>query len=135
MTETVGAIVGAVFTSGALFTFIQYLIDRHDGKSKQLKEMNAEIKEIKAGQNELRAENKHQNAMVARGTIIAFDDELTFENKQYSRERFMQILEACEVYESWSKENPDVQNGYGKMAVKHIREVYDDLLKKGTWKL
>lgn len=127
-------IIIAVVSSGAFFTFIQFLITRRDNKKLELKGIKDEIVEIKAHLVKLDKKNEQQDARTSRTRILRFDDELV-EGRQHSREYFLQILDDCEIYEAWAKANPEIKNGYAKAAVKHIRKTYDELIEKGAWKV
>ena len=126
-------ILAALLGSTGLFTLITALINRHDGKNKQLKSIKHELDTIQHHLAELDAKNDTQDARTSRTRILRFDDEI-IEGRKHSREYFLQILDDCEVYEQWAKKNPNVKNGYAKQAVKHIKKTYEELLDKGEWK-
>lgn len=127
------SIIGMIIGSQAIFTFLQFLISRHDGKNKQLKSIKHELDTIQHHLAELDAKNDTQDARTSRTRILQFDDEIV-EGRKHSREYFLQILDDCEVYDQWTKKNPNVKNGYAKQAVKHIKKTYEELLDKGEWK-
>ena len=129
----VTSIILTIIGSGGFFTFLQFLINRHDGRKEQLSQIREDICGIQEKLAALDSRNELQDARTSRTRILRFDDEIV-EGRKHSREYFLQILDDVEIYEKWAAANPQVKNGYAKAAAKHIKETYEDLLRKGEWK-
>ena len=125
MKEIVFTIIG----SGALFTFIQFLIQRHDTKknleakmdanqqelSEKIDNVSGEVKEV----SEQLAEHK---AVLARTHILRFADELR--TGTHSREYFEQQLQDIDTYDKYCETHPNFANGLTRMASQFIKDEY-----------
>lgn len=125
-----------VIASGAVFSFIQYLLNRHDNKKNVEKKLGGKIdgisEEVKAVKSELSKEIKgvsdrleEHRAVLARTHILRFADELTI--RKHSKEYFGQQLQDIKTYETYCDEHPDFQNEMAKLSIKFIREEYERL--------
>ena len=129
MKEIVFTLVLTILGSGALFTFIQFLIQRHDTKknieakidanqqalSEKIDNVSGEVKEV----SEQLAEHK---AVLARTHILRFADELR--TGTHSREYFEQQLQDIDTYNRYCDVHPDFANGLTKMASQFIKDEY-----------
>lgn len=137
---TIIAIILTVISSGAFFSFVQYLLTRHDNKKNIKgeieKQMNEGFKEVKADVKETKAELskdirdvanglEEYKAVSARTHILRFADELTV--RKHSKEYFEQQLQDIKTYETYCAEHPDFQNEIAKMSIEFIREEYKRL--------
>ena len=125
--DNVWTIAVAVIGSGAVFGFIQFLINRKDRKSDRQKEIVDKI-------DSLSDRLDMQGARIARENILRFDDEL-ISGVKHSREYFRAILEDdVDGYEKYCREHEDFKNSFTTEAVKHIRNVYNKLVDAGEFK-
>lgn len=122
-------IVFTILGSGALFTFIQFLIQRHDTKknieakidanekaiSEKIDTVSGEVREV----SEQLAEHK---AVLARTHILRFADELR--TGTHSREYFEQQLQDIDTYDKYCETHPNFANGLTKMASQFIKDEY-----------
>ena len=129
MKEIVFTLVITILGSGALFTFIQFLIQRHDTKknieakmdanqqelSKKIDNVSGEVKEV----SEQLAEHK---AVLARTHILRFADELR--TGTHSREYFEQQLQDIDTYDKYCETHPNFANGLTRMASQFIKDEY-----------
>lgn len=122
----------AIIGSSALFTFLQFMINRHDGKNEQLKSIQNDLACIKKKLHELDEKNNEQDAMNARSRILRFYDEIT-SGVKHSQGYWMQTLNDIDVYKKWYSGKKGVNNGYGKHASEHLPKIYDELVRKGEW--
>ena len=139
------SLVITVLTSGALFAFIQFLIQRHDTKknieakidanqkalsdkidenqkltTEQINNVSGEVKEV----SEQLAEHK---AVLARTHILRFADEQRQYVKQgisHSEEYFKQQILDIDVYNSFCEKHPEFSNGLTVMASQYIKDEY-----------
>lgn len=129
MKEIVFTLVLTILGSGALFTFIQFLIQRHDTKknieakidanqqalSEKIDNVSGEVKEV----SEQLAEHK---AVLARTHILRFADELR--TGTHSREYFEQQLQDIDTYTAYCESHPQFANGLTVMASQFIKDEY-----------
>lgn len=136
-----------ILTSGALFSFLQYLLNRHDNKKnvrgeieKKIDEGFKEVKaEFKAEMNEVKNEVKdvkadvggvserlaEHEAITARTHILRFADEL--QTGTHSKEYFQQQLKDIKTYKTYCDTHPDFENNLTTMSSKFIQEEYERL--------
>lgn len=108
-------IVGLVLGSGALFSFLQFIIQRYDNKKgieKQLKKMEDRMDE--------------RDAIQARTHILRFNDELE-NGMKHSKDYFRQQILDIDTYEDYCRNHPDFANGLTVMASKYIKSEYERL--------
>ena len=113
----------AALASGAVFSFVQFLItlgfSRHD-KSKEIeKKIDALTEKVDENQ-----------AILARTHILRFSDELK-NGIEHSAEYFRQQLDDCDTYERYCERHPDFKNSYTMVANKHIKETFEKLTREG----
>lgn len=106
-------IAGLVLGSGALFSFIQFLVQRHDNR----KGIEKQIKKLEDRMDE-------RDAIQARTHILRFNDEL--ENGMvHSKDYFRQQIQDIDTYEEYCRTHPDFANGLTIMASKYIKSEYE----------
>ena len=139
MNNDVKDILITVLASGALFSFLQFLLNRYDNKKNVEKKLSKQINdvktEVKAEVNEVKAEVKdvkngleEHKATLARTHILRFADEL--QTGTHSKEYFEQQLKDIDTYNDYCKAHPNFANGLTKMASKFIQEEYERLYLK-----
>lgn len=106
----------AVITSGAIFSFIQFLITLFFSRKDKLKEIEEKI--------------DANAAILARTHILRFADELR-NGVEHSNEYFRQQLEDCDTYARYCETHPGFKNSYTELADKYIKETYERLTKEG----
>lgn len=106
-------LAGLVLGSGALFSFIQFLVQRYDNK----KGIEKQIKKLEDRMDE-------RDAIQARTHILRFNDEL--ENGMvHSKDYFRQQIQDIDTYEEYCRTHPDFANGLTIMASKYIKSEYE----------
>ena len=129
----IGSLVLTVITSGALFTFIQFLIQRHDTKKNIEAKMDAnqqalsdkidETQKITTEQiNNVSEQLEEHKAVLARTHILRFADELR--TGTHSREYFEQQLQDIDTYDRYCETHPHFANGLTRMASQFIKDEY-----------
>lgn len=116
-------IIVAVIASGAVFSFVQFLItfgfSRAD-KSKQIeKKVDALADKIDENQ-----------AILARTHILRFSDEIK-NGIHHSAEYFRQQLDDCDTYDAYCATHPGFKNSYTEIANRHIKDTYEKLTREG----
>ena len=113
----------AALASGAVFSFVQFLItlgfSRHD-KSKEIE------KKIDA----LTEKVDENAAVLSRTHILRFSDEIR-NGVIHSSEYWRQQLDDCDTYARFCEAHPGFRNSYTTAADQHIKDTYDKLIRSG----
>ena len=117
------AIWVAVLTSGAVFSFIQFLITLFFSRKDRTKDLEDKI-------DELGEKIDANQAVLARTHILRFSDELK-NGIEHSAEYFRQQLDDCDTYDKYCQSHPEFKNSYTEIANKHIKETFERLTKEG----
>lgn len=140
----------AILGSGALFGFIEFLIQRRDAKWKELKEISncvgnltEDVSDLKDDLHqveetlETKIEQHHTKlgesleetkAVNARVRILSASDEIRHHMK-HSKEWFDQLNEDITFYEQYCMGHPTFKNNKAVLAIANINRVYADALK------
>ena len=122
-TETLSTLMVAIIGTGALFSFIQFLIALFFSRKDKSKEIEKKIDNL--------ADKVDRNqAVLARTHILRFSDELK-NGIEHSAEYFRQQLDDCDTYDAFCRSHPDFKNSYTEIANKHIKETFERLTKEG----
>lgn len=130
MAQLAITIILSLFGGGALLTFLQFLITRHDEKKKG--GIMAAIREVKADLENLRGQFEEKKAIDARVRIISFSDEI-LHNVQHSLEAFDQINQDIDAYRKYCADHPGYQNNKASFAIQNIEKVYAIRLEKNDF--
>lgn len=122
----IASVVVAIIGSNGLWAFIQYKTDKKD---KQSEKMDSIVESI----SKLSEKIDNNQAVLARTHILRFDDEL-MNGMDHSQEYFRQQLDDIDTYEKYCDGHPDFRNSYAVLAIKHIRDTYQQLLEKHEFK-
>ena len=113
----------AVLTSGAVFSFIQFLITLAFSRKDRTREIEEKVDKL----NKKIDENQ---AILARTHILRFSDELK-NGIDHSAEYFRQQLDDCDTYDKYCEDHPEFKNSYTMIANKYIKETFERLTKEG----
>lgn len=123
--EIVVTLIVAVIGSGAVFGFlqfiIQFLVTRADMKQnfgKKLDDLNSKV--------------DRNQAVLARTHILRFADDLRNHGSRYHSEEYyrQQILD-CDLYDHYCEEHPEFSNGLTIVASRYIRNEFEKLFTEG----
>lgn len=128
MEQTI-TIVLSIFGGGALLTFLQYLIQRHDEKKGKNKTLMTAIEEVRKELDALRSEISEDRATNARIRILSFSDEVQRRIK-HSEESFNQVNSDIDTYRRYCDKHPDYKNNRAVMAIANIERVYAECLQQ-----
>ena len=112
-------IIIAIIGSGALFTFIQFLITRYDTKKRIIEKID-----------ELGEDMERHKAIEARNHILRFSDELR-NGVHHSEDYFKQIMIDIDTYENYCEEHKDFANGLTVLASEFITEEFRKIYTNG----
>ena len=118
-TEALFGLIIAIISSGAFFSFVQFLVTRWDNKKNIEKKLDALSDKVDANQ-----------AILARTHILRFSDEIK-SGIEHSNEYWRQTLDDSDTYARFCQTHPNFKNSYTEAADEHIRETYKELVKKG----
>ena len=116
-------ILTAVLASGALFSFVQFLIMLGFSRKDKIKELEKKVDTIDSKIDK-------NAAILARTHILRFTDDLR-NNIHHSEEYFRQQILDCDTYDTYCRNHPDFSNGLTIVASKYIREEFEKMYMKG----
>ena len=129
-------IILSIFGGGALVTFLQFLITRHDEKTGQaakvLKQLATLEKDIKNDISNLKKEIDEDRATNARIRILQFSDEVRH-NLKHSKESFDQVHQDIDMYNTYCKEHPKYENSRAVAAIANIERVYAKCMEEESF--
>lgn len=142
--ELLEKIIFAVLTmlgSGAVLTFVQFMITRKDKNREADKETDKKLDEMlektEADKQEIlnavgRVSDKvdYNAAVLARTHILRFSDEIR-NHVEHSSEYWRQTLDDCDTYARFCETHPEFRNSYTTLADKYIKETYEKLTREG----
>lgn len=126
--EQIITVVLGFFGGGALLTFVQYLITRHDGKKSRHGAIMDAIGEVRRDLDALRNEVGEDRATNARIRILGFSDEIRHDVR-HSKESFDQINSDIDTYRRYCDKHREYKNNRAVMAIANIERVYAERLK------
>lgn len=127
--EILQGVAIAVIGSSAIWSFVQFMIDRKDKKKTTNDDLKTEIKNVADKIDAVEQKVDKNAAVLARTHILRFSDELR-NGIEHSDEYFRQQLLDCDTYERFCEANPDFRNGYTEIASDHIKTTYKRLLEE-----
>lgn len=127
--EQIITIVLSVFGGGALLSFLQFIINRHDTKSGKHSAIMEAINKVKDELDTLRGEINEDRATNARIRILSFSDEIRH-NVKHSKESFDQMMQDIDTYKRYCDKHPEYRNNRAVMAITNIERVYSDCLRE-----
>lgn len=98
----------------------------------EIKETRKETKSLREEFDRFKKEQAFNEATASRRRILRFNDEAVFGVK-HTREHFDEIINDIDNYEAFCKENQDYQNNKGKLAMKNIKDIYQDRIRDNTF--
>ena len=113
----------SALASGAVFSFVQFLITLGFSRADKTKEIEKKVDALgdKIDENQ---------AILARTHILRFSDELR-NGVEHSAEYFRQQLDDCDTYQRFCDSHPNFKNSYTEHADKHIKDTYDQMKREG----
>lgn len=127
MPEEFKQIIITILTSGAFFSFAQFIISRWDTKKGIEREFKRQINRIDARLDTIEDNQEKHIATLARTHILRFADEqrqLVKSGATHSEEYFKQQLQDIDTYNAYCDAHPNFSNGLTVMASEYIKEEY-----------
>jgi hypothetical protein len=123
-------IIAAALASGAVFSFVQFMITFAFSRKDKTKDLEEKLDRQDQKIDEVRDKIDENAAILARTHILRFSDELR-NGVEHSNEYFRQQLDDCDTYNRYCKTHPEFKNSYTELADKYIKETYERLTKEG----
>jgi len=118
----------SIISSAAIFTFVQFLISRHDQKSDKLASILLEIQDIRKDITNLHVEVDKIEAQNARIRILDASDQIRRKVK-HSEEYFNQINDDITAYNRYCDKHPEFANNKAKHAIENINKAYQHAIE------
>ena len=131
MTNLATTIIIAIIGSNAVFSFLQFIVQRADNKKGVETQMN-KLEEKIEGLNDKFEEHK---AVLARTHILRFADEqkqLVKQESSHSEEYFKQQILDIDTYDKYCEKHPEFSNGLTVMASQYIKAEYKRVYLDGN---
>lgn len=97
------------------------------------KSMKEELSNIDSKLNDHIVYDEMSNVKQIRQRIIRFNDEI-LDSKRHTEESYNCVLEDIDIYEKYCDANPDFPNNKAVMAIKNIKDNYQNCLKNKQFK-
>jgi peptidoglycan hydrolase CwlO-like protein len=130
--ELAVAVLVSIVSSSAIFTFIQFLIDRKDKRESRYKELESSIQSIRQDIVKLSDKMEENDIRQARTRILRASDEIRRDVK-HSQEFFDQLNEDITDYANYCDTHKGFKNNKAVNAIQNINNVYKDALKNNNF--
>lgn len=133
--ETLKLLLGAGIVSviGSLVTLLlQRKWSKDDKKESDNAAVMQKLSEIESKLDNHVKEDELGSMKLTRTRILAFNDELRL-GIRHSEEHFADCLDDIDHYEKYCLSHPEYPNNKAQAAIRHIKEVYDDCLRKNSF--
>ena len=127
--ETVKTIVTTLVASGAMWGFVQFLIERKDKKNDKFKEVLNKIDELSKKVDKIAADEAEWEAITCRVRILQFMDEL-LGNQKHTKDSYDQVNSDITSYEKYCGEHPEFKNNQTATTIEYINKDYLKRLEK-----
>jgi len=127
--EIVKTVIITLLTSGALFGFIQFLIERKDKKNGRYKEVLDGITKLSEKIDTVNNELQEEKAVAARVRILSFMNSL-LENHKPTKDAFDQTLSDVTRYERFCHDHPNFKNNQTASTIAFLEKDYQERLEK-----
>lgn len=94
--------------------------------------MGRKLHETNRVLQEMKVENRENEAISSRYWILRFDDEIRYDEK-HSKEHFDQIMEDIRAYERYCKDHKDYENNKAVFAIENIETTYKKCAREHTF--
>ena len=118
-----------LLTSGALFGFIEFMIQRHDKRFNQLAAIQKSLTEIDDRIDNVEFMAAEREAKQWRSMILRFADEC-YMGLDHSQEHFLDMLDVISAYNDYCTSHPKFKNGKTTDASQRIKDTYHELIEQ-----
>lgn len=125
--DSLKTIIITIIGSGAVFGFIQFLIERKDKKNGCYKEILDEIKKLNQKIDAVNDELQEEKAVAARVRILGFMNSL-LENHKPTKDAYDQAMSDITRYERFCQEHPTFKNNQTATTISYLEKNYQERL-------
>lgn len=100
--------------------------------AEKLNDMGKELATVKGEVAALKADSAENRAFEARSKILWFGDELR-NGIRHSQDNYRHIFLAVKLYENYTNQHPEFENGITAPTISFIRETYAQCLKRNDF--
>ena len=128
--DTLKTIIITLIGSGAMWGFLQFIIERKDKKDDKFKEISDKIDTLCKKIDKIDDEGAEREAIAARVRILDFMDGL-LEGRRRTKDAYDQVI--CSYitkYEQYCKDNPNFKNNQTQATIEYITKDYQTRLEK-----
>ena len=115
-------VIISIIGSGALWGFIEYLLERKDKRNDRLKQILITIQNLNEKVDE-------KDAITTRVRILRFMDQLQGDRK-HTKDAFDQVFSDITNYKKYCNEHPNFKNDQTAATIEFISKVYQERLEK-----
>lgn len=119
----VQTILVAILASNALFTFITFLINRHDASKSNTNEILKKLDILSSKIDHVDYKVEQSEAISCRARLLSFNKEL-ISKIRHTHEEYGQVLEDCDKYERFCKDHPDFKNNKASLSIENIKRCF-----------
>ena len=128
-----------IILGGSVLAFVQFLIQRSDGKTAQYEALVKSVAELKQQISNLHEELKlfdekmdMRATVEARIRILNFSDEL-MDKRLHSKDSFDQCMSDITQYKAYCEAHPEFKNDQTVATVNYITKCYAERLEKNDF--
>lgn len=115
--------------SAGVFSFVEFLIKRHDTRKGTTSQIMSELRGMRDEIKALRDDVEKDKAVDARRRILQFSDSLIHEERRHSKEFFDQVMDDITDYEKYCDTHKDFKNNKADVSIAHIKKTYSERLE------
>lgn len=123
--------------SAGVFSFLEFLIKRHDTRKGTTSQIMSELRgqimsELRGMRDEIKAlrdDVEKDKAVDARRRILQFSDSLIHDERRHSKEFFDQVMDDITDYEKYCDAHKDFKNNKADASIAHIKKTYSERLE------
>ena len=120
--QSIATVIISIIGSGALWGFIEYLLERRDKRNDRLKQILITIQNLNDKVDE-------KDAITTRVRILRFMDQLQGDRK-HTKDAFDQVFSDITSYKKYCGEHPNFKNDQTAATIEFISKVYQERLEK-----
>lgn len=115
--------------SAGVFSFVEFLIKRHDTRKGTTSQIMSELRGMRDEIKALRDDVEKDKAVDARRRILQFSDSLIHDERRHSKEFFDQVMDDITDYEKYCDAHKDFKNNKADASIAHIKKTYSERLE------
>lgn len=124
-------LLGSGIGAGAM-ALLNAVVQRRWKKADQQDTVLGKLEGIEKRMDKMEAEDAEREAKHARIRILRFGDECAHDVR-HSRERFEQVIEDVDFYETYCRDHPDFKNNKAVLTIKIVKDTYQNRLRNNDF--